>query len=365
MSITFVRKLFLCYYKGMFTEIKARLENELIKYTKDIDKLYSLGRISPFLSKNIKNFILRTGKRARPILFVAGYLGFAKKQAEGLYRSALSIELLHNFMLIHDDIIDKSDTRRGKPSLHKLFCNCLSGLKGIKFSGQDLAIVAGDVMYAMAIDALLSIKENPELKEKALKKLIEATIYTGGGEFIELLYGAKKLKEITKQDIYKIYTFKTAYYTFTCPLSIGAVLGGADSSQIKIISQYGSYLGIAFQIKDDILGLFGEEEKTGKSALADLQEAKKTVLIWYAYNYSRAKDKLMMKNILRKKKITKSDLLKIREIVIKSGAKEFAEKETSSLLTKALKLIASSKMLPRYKKLLYNYSKRILTYNEN
>jgi geranylgeranyl diphosphate synthase type I len=345
----------------MFKEISRRLENEINNYIKDIDKLYSLNKISPLLSRDIKDFILRAGKRARPILFVAGYLGFAKKQAPGLYRSSLSIELLHNFMLIHDDIIDKSDTRRGKPSLHKSFGNYLRGLKDIKFNGTDLAIVAGDVMYAMAIDALLSIKERPELKEKALKKLIEATIYTGAGEFIELLYGAKKLKQITKQDIYKIYTFKTAHYTFTCPLSIGAILGGADSKQIGIISQYGSYLGIAFQIKDDILGLFGEEEKTGKSPLVDLQEAKKTILIWYAYNYSQTKDKLMIENILRKKTITKSDLFKIREIVIKSGAKKFAEIEISSLLGKALKLITSSKMLPQYKNALYNYSKQILS----
>ncbi len=352
---------FICYYKDMFKEIRTRLEKELNKYTKDIDKLYSLNKISPLLSDSIKDFILRMGKRARPILFVVGYLGFAKKQAKGLYRSALSIELLHNFMLIHDDIIDKSDTRRGKPSLHKLFCNCLSGLKGIKFNGQDMAIVAGDVMYAMAIDALLSIKERPLLKEEALKKLIEATIYTGAGEFIELLYGAKKLKQITKQDIYKIYTFKTAYYTFTCPLSIGAILGGAAPKQVKIISQYGSYLGIAFQIKDDILGLFEEEKKTGKSPLVDLQEAKKTILIWHAYKHLGAKDKLIIENILHKKKIKKRDLFKIREIVIKSGAKEFAEKEICSLLRKALKLITSSKMLPQYKKALYSYSEKILS----
>jgi len=344
----------------MFKEIGQRLENEINNYIKDIDKLYSLNKVSPFLSKNIKDFILRAGKRARPILFVAGYLGFAKKHAPGLYRSALSIELLHNFMLIHDDIIDKSDTRRGKPSLHKSFDNYLRGLKNIKFNGADLAIVAGDVMYAMAIDTLLSIKEKPQLKEKALKKLLEATIYTGTGEFIELLSGAKKLKQITKQDIYKIYTFKTAYYTFACPLSIGAILGGADPKQIEIISQYGSDLGVAFQIKDDILGLFGEEEKTGKSPLVDLQEAKKTILIWHAYKHSGAKDKLIIENILRKENVIRNDLFKIREIVIKSGAKEFAEMEISSLLGKALKLITSSKMLPQYKNALYSYSEKIL-----
>src|SRR4030042_1469006 len=97
-----------------------------------------------------------------------GYLGVSRKAASGLYRSALSIELLHDFMLVHDDIIDKSDTRRGKPSLHQGFKNYLSGYKTNKFTGEDLALVAGDVMYAMGINAFLSIRENKERKEKAL-----------------------------------------------------------------------------------------------------------------------------------------------------------------------------------------------------
>src|SRR4030042_1567895 len=103
----------------MIKGIKNRIEKNLKSYIGDLDKLYSLSRISPLLAKNIKEFVLREGKRVRPILFIIGYLAYAKKQAPFLYRSAVSIELLHDFMLIHDDIIDKSDTRRGKPSLHK------------------------------------------------------------------------------------------------------------------------------------------------------------------------------------------------------------------------------------------------------
>ena len=385
--ITFVLKLFICYHKNMFKKtrkspsemtlsdfrsgmgkwfilsctIKRKIDRELVKFVKDIDKLYSLNKISSLLSRNIKNFILRTGKRLRPILFVVGYLGFAKRKVTGLYRSALSIELLHDFMLIHDDIIDKSDTRRGSPSMHKMLNNYLQAYKNIKFNGQDLSIVVGDILYAVALDTFLSIKEDPGRKEKALKKFIEAVLYTGGGEFIELLYGAKDIKKTTKQDIYKIYKFKTAYYTFAYPLSIGAILAGASQDQIALISKYGLYLGSAFQIKDDILGMFGEESKIGKSALVDLQEAKKTIIIWYAYNHSCLKDKSIIKGILSKQKITESDLSRMRKLVLKSGAYEFAEKEISSLLKKAYVLITSSRMHPKYKNFLYNYSQEILS----
>ena len=112
-------------------------------------------------------------------MFVVGYLGFAKKPARNLYASALAIELLHDFMLVHDDIIDKSDTRRGKPSLHQVLNHYLKDPpEAIKFNGQDLAIVLGDIVYALAIHAFLSIKENPQRKDQALRKLIEATVYT-------------------------------------------------------------------------------------------------------------------------------------------------------------------------------------------
>jgi geranylgeranyl diphosphate synthase, type I len=345
----------------MFDKIKIRIERELSDFSRKLSKAYSLDKISPLLAKNIRGFITRGGKRARPVLFVTGYLGFAKKEAPGLYRSALSIELLHDFMLIHDDIIDKSDTRRGKPSFHKLLDVYLEGTKNIKFNGQDLAIVAGDVLYAMAIDTFLSIKEAPQRKEKALKKFIEAAIYTGSGEFIELLYGIKDIKNVTMADIYKIYGFKTAHYTFACPLSIGAILAGAPQSQIDIISRYGAYLGNAFQIKDDLLGMFGEEKDIGKSPLVDLQEAKRTILIWYAWRNSPVKGKQAIRRIMSKSEIRRSDLLEMRRIITLSGSRDFAQKEISRLLKASLALINTSKMRPEYKASLEDYAKKILS----
>jgi len=333
----------------------------MVNFMQKLDKLYSLSKLSPLLYQAIKEFVLREGKRVRPTLFVTGYLGFAKKIAPQLYTSALSIELLHDFMLVHDDIIDKSDTRRGKPSLHKLFDNHLSGQKEGKFDGKDLAIVAGDVMYAMGLNAFLSIRENPVRKERAMRKLIEAAIYTGCGEFIELIYGLKDIDKITKEDIYKIYDYKTANYTFASPLAIGAILGGASESETKKLFQYGIYLGRAFQIKDDILGMFGDEKKIGKSTLTDLQESKKTILIWYAYKHCNKKSQMIIKKILSKDNANLGDLEKIREIITHSGAIDFARKEVSFSLKEAQDIIASSKIKPLYRAFLKSYSQEILS----
>lgn len=344
----------------MIWEIKNKIERELRSYINNADKSYSLSKISPLLFRNIKDFISRRGKRLRPILFVIGYLGFAKKAAPGLYRSAISLELLHDFMLVHDDIIDKSDTRRGKPSMHVKLNKYLYGNKNVKFNGQDLAIVIGDVMYSMALHAFLSIKEDKFRKEMALRKLLEAALYTGSGEFIELLYGMKDIDKIRKEDIYKIYALKTANYTFASPLAIGAILAGAKNEQVSRLYKCGTYLGRAFQIKDDILGMFESEVKTGKTNSADLQEAKKTILIWHAYHNSIGKERLAIKRALSKTKVGKTDLLNMRKIVSASGALEFAREEINSLIKKAQVLLSSSKMHTKYKNLLHTYSRNIL-----
>ena len=341
--------------------MKNKIEKELVKCAKNIDKLYSLDKISPILSKEIKNFILCAGKKLRPILFVVGYLGFSKKVARNLYSSALSLELLHDFFLIHDDIIDKSDTRRGKPSMHKKMDKYIAKYKNIKFTGGDLAIVAGDIVYAISIQTFLSVKENMNNKEKALKKIIEGAVLTAAGEFSELLCGAKDVKDVTKEDIYRIYDLKTAFYSFACPLTAGALLAGARQKAAQNLSKYGMVLGRAFQIKDDILGMFGEEKKTGKSSLTDLSESKKTILVWHAYNNSRKLDKRYLRRILSKNNINKTDLLKTRKIIVRSGALDYAMKEISSLLRKADTINKFSNMRPKFKNFLNVYSKKLLS----
>jgi geranylgeranyl diphosphate synthase type I len=344
----------------MFAKIKSKIDRELVRFIRDIDSSYSLSRISPLIFKSIKDFMLRDGKRVRPILFVVGYLGFARKAAPRLYTSALSIELLHDFMLVHDDIIDKADTRRNRPSMHRMLDNYLKDFKDIKFNGQDLTIVVGDIIYAMSIRAFLSIKENMERKERALKKFIEAAIYTGSGEFLELMYSINDIAKISRESIYKVYDYKTAYYTFASPLATGAILAGASQKQVNILSDYGLHLGRAFQIKDDILGMFSEENKIGKSSLTDLKEAKKTLLIWHAYNNADTKDKSMIRRILSKKNITSDDLLVMRKAIVKSKSLIYAQKEIASLLKKSQSIISSSRMKPQYKISLHNYAQEIL-----
>ncbi|MDP2905247.1 MAG: polyprenyl synthetase family protein [Candidatus Omnitrophota bacterium] len=345
----------------MFLSIKKRFDKELVEFVKDINKDYLLSSISPLLYRSIKEFMLRPGKRARPMLFLLAYLGFAKKTPPGLYRSAVSLELLHDFLLVHDDIIDRSLVRRGKPSMQVMLQRHLSGHKDTKFNGQDLALVVGDVMYALALQAFLSVKEDMSRKEKAMKKLIDSAIYTCSGEFIELLAGIKNIAKFTKSDIYKIYDLKTARYTFAAPLCIGATLAGADNKQLGLLFKFGIYLGRAFQIKDDYLGIFGSPKDTGKSNLTDLRESKKTIFVWYAYNHCNGKDRSAIKTILAKKSPSRRDLLKIRRIILLSGAAGYARREIEQLIKMAGSLMSASKMPLRQRDCLNAYAFGLLT----
>lgn len=344
----------------MLDKIKNKIEKSLSDHIAELDKVYSLTKISPFLFRNIKNFILRKGKRIRPCLFVISYLGHAERSDPTIYTSALSLELLHNFTLIHDDIIDNSRLRRRLPSMHTILSDYLKAHKEIKFGGKELAIIVGDIIYAMSINSLLSSRAKFIYKEKAMKKLVEAALYTGSGEFVELLYSMQDIKNTTKEDIYKIYDLKTAYYSFAAPLSIGAILAGAQDAELKKLSKYGVYLGRAFQIKDDILDVFGDDISYGKGAFTDLKESKKTLLLWHAYNNSDPKDRQYMRRALRKKRLGKSELLNMRDIILSAGSVSYAKAEISFLVNKAKKIGASLKMLLKYKNMLSAYSDELL-----
>lgn len=344
----------------MIFKIKKRIEIELRNYAAGLDQKYSLNKLSPILSNNIKEFICRHGKRIRPILFCIGYLGFSKKAPAGLYQSALSFELLHDFLLIHDDLVDKSAMRRGKPSMHTLFTNYLHQKNETKFSGEDLAIIAGDIIYALAMDSFLRVQENKHRKEEALKKFISSAISTGSGEFIELLLGIKPIDKVTKKDIYKIYDYKTANYTFSSPLTIGATLAGARTDQLKKLHLYGMLLGKAFQIKDDIIGVFGKQRETGKSNITDIKEAKRTLLIWFAYNHANRKDQLLIKKNMQGKIAGRNQLLRIRKIMMQTGSISYAQAQIKDLYLKAKKQLNCLDMNLKFKQALDSFSKEML-----
>jgi geranylgeranyl diphosphate synthase, type I len=313
----------------MLKTITRRINRELRLFFNEQKNICGMDRLSPYSLGYIKEFSLRDGKRIRPLLFILSYLGFAKKKADNLYDSAIALELIHAFILMHDDIVDRSDLRRGSPSLNKMI-------------GSDRAMLVGDILYSLGIKAFLGIKERPERKEKALHKLLEAAVNTGCGEIQELLLEEKGISRAAKADIYSVYDLKTSYYTFVVPLMTGAILAGADDRTLRHFNDCGLYLGRAFQIKDDMLGLMADESVTGKSTLTDLREGKITLPLWHAYRNSNDADKKALRRILSVSKVTRNDLGKVRNILSKAGTERFANAEIAGLVKKARAKVLSS-----------------------
>lgn len=350
----------------MIEQLRKNIDKGLASFLNTVKKDYKLHLVSPLLFESIREFTLREGKRIRPLLLLLTYKGYAphKKIGPRLYNASTCMEFLHNFMLIHDDIIDRSDLRRGKPTMHKVLAHTVKTQDPDKL-GIDLGIIAGDIVYALAIDAFLAIDEAPQRKEQALKYFIQTAAFTAMGEFIDTVHGVSGINDIKEDDVFLNYTLKTARYTFDCPMVTGAILAGAPQSQVKKLSEFGILIGQAFQVQDDIIGIYETEEKIGKSILSDLAEGKKTLLICHANHTLRGKAKKEFLRIFNKPHKTVADLEDIKKILTASGSLDYALKAVAVRLSKSQKILKSLKMEREFKKLLASLLLKLFSHSQS
>jgi len=255
-------------------EIKFNVEKELVRFFDD--KINSVENDnSRETLEFLKGFTLRGGKRIRAGMLVYGYACFEELN-EDIIKAAMAIELVQSYLLIHDDIIDKDDLRRGKDSMHKMYEKRYD-VEDKKHFGLSMAICAGDLAVCLANEILFNTSFNEKAKAvKILNEMIEKVVY---GQMLDIVYGKKMLDELGEKDILNVYRLKSASYTVEGPLYIGGILAGVKEDRLKPFLDYGIALGKAFQIRDDINGVFGNEAKTGKSNDSDLKQGKRTLLI--------------------------------------------------------------------------------------
>jgi geranylgeranyl diphosphate synthase type I len=338
----------------MLNSLRKKIDQSLASFLTRVEKDYRLHLVNPILYNSIREFSLREGKRIRPLLLILSYKGYlprGRKVPPSLYHASTCIEFLHNFMLIHDDIIDCSDLRRGKPTMHRILRKTIACSNPDKL-GTDLAIIAGDIVYALAIDAFLSIKEEPVRKERALKYFIQTAAFTAMGEFIDTVGGVDTLAHVHEKDVFLNYSLKTARYTFDCPLVTGAILAGAPEREIKRLAEFGLLIGQAFQIQDDIIGIYETEKKIGKSILSDLEEQKKTLLIVHAFRTLKGKKRAAFLKTFLKPKKNLADLETIKKILNDAGSLTYALDAVRTRTLKADKILTHLTMSPQYRNLI-------------
>lgn len=333
-------------YKSL-TEMDAKAELKKLALLIDIqvenylkDELDHANSISPFLKTLIENSIeiSKSGKRLRGAFLHKAYTMFGGDNLEEILKVTAFPEIIHSYLLIHDDIMDSADLRRGIPTIHKIYKDIHKATKlkseSLHF-GEGIAICAGDILCHLGSRILTESNFNAENKIKALNIFHRKITDVGYGQVLDE-YNEVKSK-VTEEDILTVHLYKTAYYTYELPLLVGAILAGATDDQLKVLTKYSIPAGIAFQIQDDILGMFGSEEKTGKPVDSDLKEGKFTLLITESFKNANSKDKEFLQSVLGNTNITEADFKRAQQIIIDSVALEYSRQKAISLVTEAKK----------------------------
>jgi len=227
-----------------------------------------------------RQYALRPAKRVRPALVLAGYsLARGSLQVPtGLWRFAAGLELLHTFLLIHDDVADQAELRRGGPALHHLL--------GAGRAGEDRAVVVGDHLFARSLEAMLS--SGLRGASEASRYYLAVCRHTAAGQYLDLELSRAPLAEVTLFQALRVASLKTARYGFSAPLVCGAMLAGGGVELCEALERVGRHVGLAYQLRDDVIGLFGDERVAGKAADGDFVQGKRTLPVLAAYTRAPA-----------------------------------------------------------------------------
>ncbi|MFW9834710.1 MAG: polyprenyl synthetase family protein [Candidatus Thorarchaeota archaeon] len=350
------------------TDYLDSLKGEIGKVIKTLEKFFNnkiedVGRLGPFHKQyysNVKEYIMRGGKRLRPVLVVLGYKTIKGDSVpENLYDAAICVEILHNGSLLHDDLIDHDETRRGGKTFHAtyrdLYFDRTKDERASFDHGMTMAILGGDSLINMGAGAITAANLEPDiaaylhdLYEFSFQNLVD-------GVLLEMHMITDETA--TSETYLTMVRMKTAVL-FDRSLMMGAAIARASESQIKALEEFGINVGKAFQVQDDILGTFGDEDKLGKSVSGDIREGKKTLLVFEAYAKANDKQRKELDKLLGKQGITDNEIDRVRELFRKTGALESTQKKMTELLTSGQKALdkAEPALNSKYKEFLIGLS---------
>lgn len=277
--------LTICKQMFKFEEIQNIVNNEIEKLNFDVEPTELYNPIGYVLFGN--------GKRLRPCLTLLSCNLFSKNIKEAI-KPAIGVEMFHNFTLLHDDIMDKADLRRNKPTVHKKW-------------NENVAILSGDAMMIKAYEFFFELK--PETLAKVIEVFNKAALQVCEGQQYDMNFETRL--NVTTDDYIKMITLKTAVL-LAASLKIGAIIGGATLKDADLLYNYGINLGIAFQLQDDYLDVYGDVKTFGKKIGGDIVSNKKTYLLIYAIENAKDENKNKLVSILNNKYIEATD--KIKEV---------------------------------------------------
>ncbi|MEP7162292.1 MAG: polyprenyl synthetase family protein [Candidatus Moraniibacteriota bacterium] len=326
-------------------DFKARLDPEMAAYFDELlKKTRKEDEAVADALEHVKKITLSGGKRLRPAFMYYGYLAAGGTDRGRILKTAIAVELIHMYLLIHDDIIDRDELRHGVPTLHMLYRDL--GKKHFpqrdaEHFGLSIALIVGDMVAALGNDVIFRSgfpHENMFAALSELQGIITRTV-VGEAKDVYMEYAGKA----TEAEILAMYDNKTARYTVEGPLHVGALLAGGSDELLEIFSRYALPLGVAFQIQDDILGVYGTTERTGKPVGSDIEEGKLTLLISRLLETGTEEDKKEISRILAlHDKLTETDIDLFRKIMENSGSLAYAKKEAARRIEEGKRALLES-----------------------
>lgn len=303
------------------------------------DQANRLDELGPHLTSLLAaaNDAVRGGKRLRAAFCYWGWRAAGgDPEDDRIVTAAAAVEMLHASALAHDDLMDDSDTRRGRPAAHRQFeqVHRTSRWSGTATDfGAGAAILLGDLMLGWSDEMLRSCGLDDEHVMRALPYFDAMRTEVVSGQYLDLV--AQSAGQTSVPQAMRVVRFKAAKYTVERPLHVGAALAGARANLLAALSSYGIPLGEAFQLRDDVLGVFGDPGVTGKPAGDDLREGKRTVLIALARERGDADQQRVLDRHFARKRLDDHGVQQLRDAIEASGALSAVEELISELTSAA------------------------------
>ncbi|MFI1352832.1 polyprenyl synthetase family protein [Streptomyces sp. NPDC020898] len=294
------------------------------------------------LIEHVRGFLTAGGKRIRPLLCMVGWhAAGGYGEPDPVIGAAASLELFHAFTLIHDDVMDASETRRGRPTLHRALAAGTAEGGGpdtlAERFGANSAILLGDLVMVWS-DELLYSSGLDHHQLAAARPLLDAMrTEVMIGQYRDLLATGRPTADV--ELALTVIRFKTAKYTVERPLHIGAVLAGADRALLDVCTSYALPIGEAFQLRDDLLGVFGDPAKTGKSALDDLREGKATALMAHALCGAGPEQARVLTSLVGDPELDEAGAETVRGLLRATGAVDKVEEMISERVLRARQVL--------------------------
>jgi geranylgeranyl diphosphate synthase type I len=300
-------------------ELRARFDAELSAFLDRQDPDWPDGAPRGVFT-TLHRFVLAGGKRLRPLFCYWGWRAAGGQDGTPIVVAAAALELFHAFALIHDDIMDGSDRRRGEPSVHRLFADlhARSAWRGDPASyGRSTALLCGDLCAAWADQMFHECGLHPEQVHRGYGVFAVMRTEVIAGQYLDLVSG---VGDGSVASALTVVRMKAARYTVTRPLQIGAALAGAGPEAQEALAAFGDPLGDAFQLRDDVLGVFGDPAVTGKSILDDLREGKPTVMMALARGNADRDQARRLKDLFGNPDLDPDGASELRRIIVDTGA---------------------------------------------